>query len=114
MGVFDNTSNRKYNDAQANYDIDDGVDIVTCDSDCKECRFKDTKLNRCVFETCIKNQFPYSVPFHTTHTKKCIFCNEEYTVEYGENDHPLLTEPVNMCESCRAKLSNLIIGESDE
>lgn len=116
MGVFDNTSNRKYNNAKPNYDIDDGVDIVTCDFEaCKNCKFRDIKFNRCVFETCILNQFPYSIPFHNTQTRNCIICDNEFTIEFNESEyHPLLSDSITVCDKCKSKLRNLIVGNNDE
>ena len=110
MGVFDNNlSNKKYNDAKPNYDIDDGVDSVKCESnDCTNCRFRDIKDNRCLFETCILKVFPFSIPYHTEFNYRCSVCEKECVRVYDDNTvHPLLHN-TQICDNCLRKLRKLI------
>ena len=74
-GVFDNTSNKKYDEIKPNYDVEDGVDTIKCEEgECDGCSYKDIKLNRCLFETCILSQFPFSIPYHAVFTNACKIC----------------------------------------
>ena len=74
-GIFDSISNKRYNDAIPNYDNDDGVDIVECTQECKNCSYKDCIQDRCLFETCMKKITPFSIPFHTKFYTKCKICD---------------------------------------
>lgn len=106
-GVFDSTSNKKYNNAKPNYDIDDGVDNHKCDQ--VGCCYRDTHHERCLFETCIYNQHPFSIPYHSKFTRNCKFCDKPFTVEYGDDSQSPLTEIPCMCEGCFNKLRLLIL-----
>lgn len=105
MGVFDsNQSNKKYNDAKPNFDVDDGVDIETCTDNCK---FRDEERNRCVFETCIFKQFPFSIPYHDTVTKTCESCGEKFTVNFDDTVHPYTRLVFCLCDKCMNNLTKL-------
>lgn len=104
-GVFDNLSNKQYNDAIPNYDNDDGVDNVKCE--CQNCFYIDIDKKRCLFETCILNQFPFSIPFHNKFTRKCKICDNKFTIEFSEEQHPFTDMPV-ICDSCALKLKILL------
>ena len=106
-GVFDNKSNRIYNNIKPNYDVDDGVDNVVCNSNCEGCSYKDIQLNRCLFETCIMKQFPFSIPFHSKFTNRCKLCERTITHTYDDVNHPFVdTNPI--CNSCLKKLKKLL------
>lgn len=106
MGVFDsNQSNKKYNDATPNYDVNDGVDIVPCSEN--GCRFRDVEKGICVFETCIYKQFPLSIPYHDKMTKVCKSCGEKYVLEFNDFINPLCSE-LPLCPKCENTLFNLI------
>lgn len=111
-GIFDSISNKRYNDAIPNYDNDDGVDIVECTQECKDCSYKDCVQDRCLFETCMKKITPFSIPLHTKFHTKCKFCNEEIEVIFKEGQHPFIDMPV-LCEDCINKLKKLIIGDEN-
>lgn len=112
MGIFDsNQSNKKYNNAIPNYDVDDNVDIVPCTEDCP---YKDDEKQRCVFETCILNQFPLSIPFHTSVTKICDVCGEKYVITFGETDHPFKRMALCLCDNCMSKAIKLIRGDDND
>lgn len=104
-GVFDSTSNRKYNDAIPNIDTEDGIDNVKCD--CIKCCYRDVDKKRCLFETCIYNQFPFSIDFHPKFTTQCKICGRNFTIEFTEGQHPLSDIPI-MCNSCIEKLKTLL------
>lgn len=106
MGVFDsNQSNRRYNDAIPNYDVDDGVDIVECSEDCP---YRDEDRGICTFETCIINQHPFSMPYHSKVTKTCDICGEKKTIQLDEFASPIVMLTNFMCDDCKAKLRNII------
>ena len=108
MGVFDNNqANKKYNDATPNYDVDDGVDIVPCN---ENCRFKDEEKNRCVFETCILNQYPFSIPFHQTITKTCDVCGNKYTIKFDDTDYPMRRLWLGLCDNCIGNIKSIILN----
>jgi hypothetical protein len=113
-GIFDNTSNKQYNDAVPNYDANDGIDSVKCDN--TECMFRDTELGRCLFEVCIHNQFPYSIPFHQTFTTKCRICNGDMKYEFEDTitHHPLISLDVNICDKCISKLKSIVLSGDDK
>ena len=112
MGVFDaGQSNRKYNNAKPNYDVDDGVDIIFCDADCP---YRDEAMNRCTFEACVLNQFPLSIPYHTSITTTCEICNEKFVITFEEIDDPYRKLAFRMCDKCKNKLISLIRGDSDD
>lgn len=105
-GVFDNTSNKQYNDAIPNYDIEDGVDNIKCEYN--ECCYRDIDKERCIFETCIHSQFPFSIDFHTKFTRKCKICGDKFTIEFSEGQHPF-ADMSNICDSCIKKLKTLLM-----
>lgn len=111
MGMFDdNTSNRKYNDAIPNYDTEDGVDIVRCDASKQlYCVFRDINKHRCLFETCILEQAPYTVKHHKSITFKCPICDDITTKVFkaGVKNHPLVSPPI-ICEKCQQVLFEFI------
>lgn len=108
MGIFDNLNNKKYNDAIPNY-AEDGIDIVKCES--PGCKYEDVITGRCLFETCIYKQHPFSIPYHIVHTSKCEICNENIIHVYDDdNCHPLI-EFSTLCDNCREKLRKLIVGD---
>lgn len=109
-GVFDNKANKKYNDALPDYDVEDCVDNVKCDNDC--CPYRDIDRKRCLFETCILNQFPISIPYHTKFTCKCKICNKSFNIEFQDYQHPLFDIPF-ICDKCISKLKALINGTKD-
>ena len=112
MGVFDsNQANKKYNNVIPNYDVDDGVDIVPCT---ENCAFRDEDKGRCVFETCILNQFPLSIPYHTSITKTCEICRNKFTITFGEVDNPMRKLCLMMCDTCRENLFKLIRGDNSD
>lgn len=103
-GIFDTTSNRTYNNAKPNYDPEDGIDVVECHC---ECSFKDIDKDACLFETCVLNQFPLSIPFHSHMTRKCQICDSKFTVTFKEYQHPFVNMSV-ICEQCKNKLKSLL------
>jgi hypothetical protein len=107
MGVFDNESNRKFNDAKPNYS-EDGVDIVDCD---KECIYKDISKNRCTFETCIIKQHPFNINHHKHTTTKCIICEDNIDVEFDDFNIPFGIAAVSLinpiCDKCKKKIRRL-------
>lgn len=105
-GVFDNTSNKQYNNAKPNYDVNDGIDNVKCDNE--GCKYRDVELGRCLFETCIYNQFPLSIPYHESFKCKCKFCDSVIELHFDDIHHPF--DSFSICDSCMNKLSNLIKG----
>lgn len=105
-GVFDNTSNKQYNDAIPKYDVEDGIDNVKCD--CENCSYRDIEKERCLFETCIKIQFPFSIDFHTKFTRKCKICDKKFTIEFEQEQHPFMDMPI-MCDSCMEKLKTILM-----
>lgn len=109
-GVFDNTSNKKYDEIKPNYDVEDGVDTIKCEEgECDGCLYKDIKLNRCLFETCILSQFPFSISYHTVFTNACKICGQEIVHIYDDFIHPFIdTNPI--CDTCLGKLKNLLTG----
>lgn len=114
MGIFDdNISNRKYNDAKPNYDVDDYVDIFLCDETCLGCKYMDTKLNRCLFETCILQEYPLSISYHSKFTRNCIACGNEFTrtFDYEKFENPFRYDNIQFCDKCWNNLLKLIRGE---
>ena len=105
-GVFDNTSNKQYNDSIPKYDAEDGIDNVKCE--CNGCCYRDIDKERCLFETCIYNQFPFSVNFHTKFTRECKICGNKFTVEFSEEQHPFV-DMSTMCDSCTEKLKTILM-----
>lgn len=108
-GVFDSGSNKKYNDAISNYDQEDGIDIVKCNSECLNCRYRDIALDRCLFETCVKKLYPVSVPFHTKFTIRCKLCNAKIEMSFEDGQHPFTDIP-SICKVCIIKLKDLLNG----
>lgn len=106
MGAFDNTSNKKYNNAIPNYDEEDGIDSVKCNND--ECPYRDVKLDRCLFEICIQTVFPLSIPFHEKFTCKCKLCDNEMEIHFDNMLHPF--DASRICDDCILKLKNLVKG----
>ncbi len=109
MGMFDNSTLKKYNDAIPNYSSEDGIDIVKCT---KECVYRDTVKNQCLFEACIANAYPYSIPMHSSFTHKCELCDTEYTIDDTESN-PIMTKYMTyqFCPNCISKLKSLVVTE---
>jgi len=103
MGMFDNKSNKQFNNAISNY-ADDKIDIVKCD---KDCLFRDTENSRCIYETCILKY--YSKPlFHRTLTIKCPICGNEYKKELTEFESPILALIFPLCDTCKLRLKEIV------
>ena len=105
-GVFDQLSNKKYDDVTPNPAPEDGVDIEKCLNE--ECRYNDIEKHRCVFETCILKQFPLTIPYHKEFTNKCKICGTVVTHIYDEFSNPLLTDTV--CPTCYHLIRKMIYG----
>jgi hypothetical protein len=104
MGVFDNESNRKFNDAKPNY-AEDGIDIVDCD---KECVYRDVSKNRCTFETCVLKHYPYTIEYHSHTTVKCMICEENIEIDLSDFSVPHIALLAPICDKCRQRIRGLI------
>jgi hypothetical protein len=111
MGLFDN-NNQKFNDAIPNYDVDDGVDIVKCDSDCEGCKWRDVIKDRCLFETCLNNQFPCSISCHSVFHFNCEICDTLVRRDTSKINPMFPTLKMSMCDICISKLKKMV-NEND-
>lgn len=63
----------------------------------KDCRFRDTAANKCVFETCLLEELP---PFQSENcTVNCFICGNPI----GTTSMSIVTD-YRVCGDCRAKL----------
>lgn len=106
MGVFDNNSNKKYDNALPNYDVDDGVDIVPCEEDCP---YKDLIKNRCIYETCIQKVHPFSLRYHSKTTLGCWICEKPFEIELG--DYSFTAPFLPVCPDCRKAIKELVTDD---
>ena len=111
MGMFDDAqTQKKYNDAQPNYDKEDGIDNVECT---KNCTYRDVKKNRCLYETCILKQGTRGIPSHKSMTKKCKCCGQEYNFDVSEDDCTFNRLSLGICDKCSKKLMKMIDESPD-
>lgn len=112
MGKFDNRILTTSSNGNANMNLaDDGIDTVSCK---ENCIYRDTVLNRCLFETCIAKTYPISIPMHQQFTHNCEICGEEYTIE-DTNKLSIFTHSMQykLCSKCQKKLKDLVRGDNN-
>lgn len=107
-GVFDTNSDKEYAEIKSN-PAEDGIETVRCDNG--NCKYNDIERNRCLFETCILNQFPLSIPYHPVFTGRCKICEDKIEYYFDDNTTHPFADFTTVCDKCISKIRKLIKDE---